>query len=318
MREKVLVIGSINLDIIGNVERYPRLGETVLAAGTILAAGGKGANQALSLQKMGADVIMAGRTGGDIFAELALAELRSHGVDLAEVKESPGQPTGLAMIWVDKNGDNAIVVSPGANAELSAADIHEMESLFSSAVALVMQLEIPIETVFQAAKTAKKHAVPVILNTAPAAKLSDEMFTAIDVLICNESEAALLSGAEIHTLEDAKAAARSLLGKIGAGKVIITLGELGTIYTENGGAVNYQPAFEVEAVDSVGAGDAFVGGLVACLIREMPLREAVTWGNACGALAATRRGAQVSLPDMQEVEFFIRSRQQDGAAQTSR
>ncbi len=309
MREKVLVIGSINLDIVGSVGHYPKLGETILATNTSLSAGGKGANQALSLQKMGIDVVMVGRTGQDIFADLALSELRKYHVDLTEVKQNEKQSTGLAMIWVDKNGNNSIVVSPGANSELSATGIHDLEGLFSSSAALVIQLEIPIETVFEAAKTAKKHGIPVILNSAPAAELSDEMFLAIDVLICNETEASLLTGIEIHAIEEAKAAARHLLGKIGEGKVIITLGEMGTIYTENMEVVNYQPAFKVEPIDSVGAGDAFVGGLAACLIWKMPLKEAVIWGNACGAIATTRRGAQISLPEMKEVEIFIRSHQ---------
>jgi len=307
--KKALVIGSINLDIAGNVDHYPKLGETILASSTAITPGGKGANQALSLQKMGVDVAMIGRTGQDQFAEPALSELKKHHVDLTEVRQSDKKPTGLAMIWVDKNGNNSIVVSPGANAELSAADIHELEGVISSSAAVVLQLEIPVETVFAAARTAKKHHIPVILNTAPAASLSDEMFAMVDVLVCNETEASLLTGEEIHTIEDAKAAASALLKKIGQGKVIITLGESGTIYAETGGEINYQPAFKIEPVDSVAAGDAFVGGLVACLIQKKALNEAVIWGSACGAITATRQGAQTALPEKKEVEAFIRSRQ---------
>ncbi|NPV75417.1 MAG: ribokinase [Anaerolineae bacterium] len=307
--KKALVIGSINLDITGNIDHYPKLGETILASNTSITPGGKGANQALSLQKMGVAVTMVGRTGQDQLAEPALAELSRHHVDLTEVRQSSKKPTGLAMIWVDKNGNNSIVVSSGANAELTVEDIRELEGLIASSAAVVLQLEIPVETVFAAAKMAKKHHVPVILNAAPAASLSTEMFATIDVLVCNETEASLLTGEEIHTIEDAKVAAGVLLKKIGLGKVIITLGESGTIYTETGGEINHQPAFKIEPVDSVAAGDAFVGGLVACLIQKKTLKEAVMWGSACGAITATRQGAQTALPEKKEVEAFIRSRQ---------
>lgn len=306
--KKALVIGSINVDIVCAVDRCPQLGETILALDTSFIPGGKGANQALSLQKMGVDVVLVGKTGCDDFAAIALTELSKHGVDLSRIRQTQEKPTGLAMILVDRKGDNSIVVSSGANGAFSREDISGLESLISASSALVLQLEIPLDRVLEAAQIAKKHGVPVILNTAPAAELPEVLLAAVDILICNETEASILSGVSIHSIEEAKLAASVLHKKIGAGKVIITLGETGTVYAGTSGEINFQPAFKVQAVDTVAAGDAFVGGLVSCIIQGMTLQEAVIWGNACGAVTVTKRGAQISLPEKAEIERFLSSR----------
>lgn len=309
MTARVAVVGSLNMDLIVRAPRLPRLGETIIGNDYHTAAGGKGANQAVAAARLGAQVAMVGRVGHDTFGHSLLDAMAAAGVDCTHVLKDDVASTGVALITVDAAGRNTIVVALGANGQLSVADVDAAESLLASADVLLLQLESPMETVIRAAQAAHAQGVTVVLNPAPACPLPDELLAAVDVLAPNESETAFLTGGPVGDQDEAKAAAHRLL-ELGVDAVILTLGEKGALLVQREVEVSIPstsliPAFEVEPVDTTAAGDAFMAGLAVALAEGKPLVEAVRWGNAAGALATTKVGAQPSLPYRAAVEMLL-------------
>jgi ribokinase len=303
MTARVAVAGSLNMDLVVRAPHIPQPGETIIGSDFRNVPGGKGANQAVAAARLGADVSMVGRVGHDTFAEPLLENLAADGVDHTYVTRDPEAATGVALIVVDDAGENSIVVASGANARFSPADVDAAEEALVDADVLLLQLESPLETVRRAAELARAHGAKVLLNPAPAQDLSDELLSLIDALIPNETEAALLTGRSVRSEKDARVAAEALWDS-GVETVIVTLGERGALLAQDG-TVTLVPAFQVEAVDTTAAGDAFVGGFAVALAEGSALEEAVRWGNAAGALAATKMGAQPSLPTREALERLL-------------
>lgn len=306
MAARVVVVGSINMDLVARAP-IPRPGETVIGGELQTFPGGKGANQAVAAARIGAQVKMVGRVGDDVFGPQMRASLEKDGIDTTFVLETPDTSTGVALIVVDDKGQNSIVVAPGANGQLTAADVEAAAEAITGADVLLLQLEVPLEAVHRAAELAAAQGVKVILNPAPAAPLAQELLALVDILIPNETETETLSGMAIGSAAEQKAAADSLLQQ-GAGAVILTLGERGALLVDAHREIEL-PAFAVEdVVDTTAAGDAFVGGLAVAIGEGLSLLEAIPWGAAAGAMAVTKAGAQPSLPTRSEILNFLSAR----------
>jgi ribokinase len=297
MNARVTVVGSLNMDLVVRVPRFAQPGETIIGGDFRTVPGGKGANQAVAAARLGAQVSMVGRVGCDAFSGPLLENLACAGVDHTFVTQDEGAATGIALIAVDDAGQNSIIVASGANMCLSPSDVDAAETAIATASALLLQLESPLEAVVRAAQVARAHGVTVILNPAPARPLPATLLAVVDVLIPNESETALLTGLPVGDRAEAEVAAAALQ-ESGVGTVILTLGERGALLARGEGLQLF-PAFEVSPVDTTAAGDAFAGGFAVALAEGRDLPEAVRWGNAAGALATTRLGAQPSLPTRQ-------------------
>ena len=267
--------------------------------------GGKGANQAVAAAKLGAEVYFIARLGDDIFAEQSLSNFKKETVKTKYVTLSKEAPSGVALITVDDDGNNVIVVAPGANQKLSPDDIKRAESDIASSGALVSQLEIPLETVEFAAQLANSNGVLFILDPAPAQKLSPELLRMVDVLTPNETEAQILTGIEVTDEESARTAAIKLLD-YGIKSVILTLGSKGFLLADND-RMEFVPAIKVTAVDSTAAGDAFTGSLAVGLANGKTLYDSAVYANYVAALSVTKMGAQSSMPTSEEVEKFIKT-----------
>jgi len=297
----VLVVGSLNMDLVVPVPRHPKPGETVVGGDLRRFPGGKGANQAVAAARLGARVRMIGRVGADAYGAELRRGLEAEGIETADVAELDA-PTGVALIGVSEDGQNAIVVSPGANARLRPEDL--APERFVGAGVAVLQLETPLATVRRAAELGRAAGARVLLNAAPAQALPEGLLKAVDLLVVNEFEAAQVAGArEPEGPEEALALARELARRVPV--AVVTLGARGLVWAgvEGEGVL---PAFEVRAVDTTAAGDAFVGGLAAALAAGEPLQPALRFASAAGALAATRPGAQPSLPHRREAEALLR------------
>lgn len=300
----IVVLGSLNMDLSIRVPRIPLPGETISGENLITNAGGKGANQAAACANLGCQVTMIGAVGQDDFGRRMKDELSKKGVNVAFVKEESAFPSGTAMIMVDAAGENVIVLSAGANScvEIDAT----IAELIREAKILLVQLEIPIEVVFKAIDIANDAGVPVLLNPAPAIALPQDAYPKIDYLVPNEVEASILSGVDVVDIASAEKAAGILMDR-GVKTAIITLGADGAfLATEN--VRHAIPAMKIEAVDTTGAGDAFIGGFASAVVEGKDLETALKYASAAGALAATRVGAQSSLPNRQELEHFIRQK----------
>ncbi len=303
MSAKVTVIGSLNMDLVTRA-KIPAPGETVIGGDLQTVPGGKGANQAVAAARLRADVQMVGRVGNDLFAEQLLANLTAVPVNCQHVTQDLEAASGVALIVVDSAGENSIVVAPGANGRLSAADVDEAETVIQEADCILLQLEVPLDAVLCAAQLAHQHGVKVILNPAPAQPLPDELLALVDVLIPNETETALLTGLPTTNQAEIDAAAAKLR-QSGVGAIILTLGDRGALLADASGITHFPPFTPPKVVDTTAAGDGFVGGLAVALAEGRSLAEAVPWGNATGSLAVTCMGAQPSLPRREEVEAVL-------------
>jgi ribokinase len=304
MAGHLVVVGSLNMDLVVRSPRHPQPGETLLGTEFHTFPGGKGANQAVAAARLGGQVKMIGCVGADAFGDALLQTLSKDGVDTRHIARLQKAPTGVALITVDAAGQNTIVVVPGANGELSPPDLLAAEPAFEGASVVVIQLEIPLLAVALAVDQAHRHGARVVLNPAPAQPLGTVLVEQIDVLIPNQPEAALLSGAA-----SAGESARRLRAA-GVRSVIVTMGEDGVLVAE-GEMETHLPAHRVSVVDTTAAGDAFVGAFAVALSEGCLTREAATWANAAGALAVTRAGAQPSLPTRAELEQFLTYRRGD-------
>lgn len=310
LKGSILVAGSLNMDQIVRVPRLPGAGETLLGSGSVqLAPGGKGANQAVAMARLGGKVEMAGRIGRDLMGERLQKALlvEKIGTQLLSVDEN--EATGAAFIFLTPDGDNAIIVAPGANYRVGK-DPQQMKAILERiprVSALVLQLEIPIEAITTLVAAAHKAGIPIILNLAPARPLSYEFLRQLSVLIVNESEATLLSGQRIESLDDAKIVA-NVLHERGIPTVVVTLGDRGSLLVTNnaqGKAYQvYQATPEVNVVDTTAAGDCFTGAFTIALIEGKSPRECLRFATYAGALKVTRFGAQPGLPGREEVEAF--------------
>jgi ribokinase len=297
----ILVVGSMNADLVVRAPRFPQPGETISGEDLQIIPGGKGANQAVAAARQGASVAMVGRVGNDSFGPELINNLKQNNADTSHVQVDPSSATGTAIIIVDANGQNSIVLSPGGNSKVSPADVENVS--FPDHKLLLLQLEIPIEAVLSAAQHAKESGLRVLLNPAPARSLPDELISLSDFLLPNETELSLLTDQSVTDLASAEKAAKILLAR-GAQNVIVTLGANGALIV-NKEMTKHVPAFKVSVVDTTAAGDAFIGGFAFALLQSKPLEEAVCYSCACGALAATKFGAQPSLPTREEVERFM-------------
>jgi len=310
VKPAVVVVGSLNMDFVVSMDRLPAPGETVLGRDFRMIPGGKGANQACAAGKLGGDAItvrMIGRVGYDVFADHLKASLSAAGVDVSGVHATRAQPTGVALIWVDRAGQNSIVVASGANHELAAADVEAMRQACRGAAIALFQLETPLDTVEAALRLAREEGARTVLDPAPAQSLPAGLLDQIDILTPNESEAQLLSGgsaARLLPLSEASALAESLR-RLGPRTVILKLGDRGCLLLDDAGPRHF-PAFRVEARDTTAAGDTFNAALAIALAEGKPLVEAIPFANAAAAISVTRLGAQTSAPSRAEVDQFIR------------
>lgn len=303
MANRIVVVGSSNTDMIVQVSRIPRPGETIIGGQFTMAAGGKGANQAVAAARAGGTVHLIARVGNDMFGEGAIQGFRRDQIEVEHVFKDQQAPSGVALIFVAADGENSIAVASGANARLSPADVHAARTAITNASALVMQLETPLETVTAAAGIAHSVGVRVILNPAPAQHLDDALLHKISILTPNESEAELLTGIPVQDEIGARKAATALQAK-GVRTVLITLGSRGA-FVADGGVQQLVPAFKVQPVDTTAAGDVFNGALAVALAEGHPILEAVRFASAAAAISVTRLGAQPSAPTRTEIEAFL-------------
>ncbi|MFU8888499.1 MAG: ribokinase [Trueperaceae bacterium] len=310
----IVVVGSLNMDLVVSVPRFPVAGETLLGGDYARHPGGKGANQAVAAARAGGDVAMVGRVGADAFGDALTRGLAADGVATEAIAALRDAPTGVAFISIDPSAQNTIIVAPGANARLAPDDLDAAR--FAGARVVLLQLEVPLETTLRAAELGRGAGARVVLNLAPAQPLTARQLADVDLLLVNETEAAGLTGIPVDEVARApERAAAALTALVPA--AVLTLGAAGAAWAEAGKGsdsaasaggdpvTGLVPGFVVEAVDTTAAGDAFAGALAVRLAQGAPLAEAVRHANAAGALAATRPGAQPSLPTAAEIDAFL-------------
>lgn len=299
----VVVLGSINMDMVARVGDAPTAGQTITGESFEISPGGKGANQAVAAAKAGADVNFIGRVGNDVFAEKLITSLQNAGVNTDCIIASPDVSSGVAQITITADSQNRIIVIPGANGSLDGEDIKNLKKTLAGATSLLLQLEVPMETNIAAAKAARQAGVRVILDPAPAAELPAELLDNVDVITPNQSEAEAITGIAISNFADAAKAIEKLYA-MGIELPIIKMGKQGVCWLEDGAVKSMKP-FDVKVVDTVAAGDAVNGGLAAALDEGKSISEAIKFSQATAALAVTRHGAQQAMPTKTEIEKLI-------------
>lgn len=304
---KLVVLGSINADHILNIEQFPRPGETVIGKQYKVAFGGKGANQAVAAGRSGANIAFIACVGADDIGERIRQQLATDRIDTQPIEAVAESTTGVALIFVNAEGENVIGIDAGANAAVTPEYLNRYRQTIINADALLMQLESPLETVIAAAKLAKQHDTQVVLNPAPACELPDDLLAMIDMITPNETEAQRLTGIAINDDQDAARAANVLHDK-GIGCVIITLGSRGVWLSENRNG-RLVAGFKVKAVDTIAAGDTFNGALVTGLLEGKAMNDAVRFAHAAAAIAVTRPGAQPSVPWREEIDAFLQQQE---------
>lgn len=299
----IVVLGGINMDLVGTAERMPAPGETVFGQSFHTAPGGKGANQAVAAARLGAQVRMVGRVGNDEFGPVLLDGLRREGIDVSGVATDPRNSSGIAMILLDGRKENYIVAIYGANLARDHEQIKAVEAALDGADVLLMQLETPLEVATEAAGMAKGRGVRVVWDPAPALKMGRDAYALCDALTPNQVEAKFLTGIAVTDLDSARDAARKLVGE-GVSACVVTMAEAGAYYAANDDD-GFVPAYHVETADTVAAGDAFAAALGVALAEGRSLNEAVRYASAAGALAVTKRGAQEAMPYRREVDALF-------------
>jgi ribokinase len=294
-RPRIAVVGSANIDLTTFTDRFPKPGETIFGQRFDLGFGGKGANQAVAARLCGADVFMVARVGSDLFGPATIENFRQQGIDPAHVKQVEGMSSGVAPIFVESNGQNRILVVKGANDALRPADVDAASDMLKSVDCIVLQLEIPLETVYYTVEFARKNGIRCIVNPAPAQPIDLGALKGLDYFVPNESEAETIGGAAVRNADDAKKCAEKFLNA-GIRRVIITLGANGSLLASREGS-EHIPPFAVKSIDSTGAGDAFIGSFAVFLGEGLPEREAVRRANLYAGLSTTGVGTQKSFYD---------------------
>jgi ribokinase len=300
---KVIVIGSANVDLTVKVDRLPNVGETVSEGEFYTSFGGKGANQAVAALKAGSEVKFLAKVGCDQNGEAIIKNLETQGLSIEGILRDESHPSGVALIMVDRAGNNTIAVAPGSNRILTKSDILMAEPLISWGEVLLIQLETPEPSVAEALELAKSHGLVTILNPAPARPLPEEIYPLVDILTPNETEIGTIAGTSVKDLHSIDRAARKLID-LGCGQVIVTLGKEGYCWIQRDSVQSFAP-FPVTAVDSTAAGDAFNGALACAVAERQPMQEVLYFAGAAGALTVTRKGAQDSLPTRDEIARLV-------------
>jgi ribokinase len=308
MPKPVLVVGSINLDLVASAPRIPVPGETLIGQSFQTFFGGKGANQAVAVARLGHPVSIIGKVGDDDIGKRLIQGLKSAGVRTSAVGMAKRTSSGVALIATDQTGQNCIIVIPGANGKVAPSDLRKYSSLIASAGIILTQLETPLETVDVLLHMTMRHDVPVVLDPAPARELPNEMLRNVAWLTPNETEAALLCGESSGALSRKEQEYAETLLARGPANVIIKMGERGAFLATQGGVREFMPAFRVQAIDSTAAGDAFNGGFAVALMQGKQPLDAMRFASAVSAVSVTRQGAQPSMPSAREVAGFLRSR----------
>ncbi|MHB1158661.1 MAG: ribokinase [Phycisphaerales bacterium] len=307
---RIVVVGSVNMDLVVRSERMPRPGETIRGHDFVTAPGGKGANQAVAAAKLGAMCQLIGRVGDDMFGRQLLQNLQQTHVRTDHTLVTDRCPSGVAVIHVDEHGENAITIVAGANGRVSPDDVDATEAVIAGAQVLIVQLELPLATVCYAVNIARKHGVTTILDPAPAptpgSRLPDELHQ-VDIISPNQTEAQLLTGEQVTSVAEAKLVGAELVRR-GAGAAVMKMGEQGVVVVTRDGQVEHVRGFSVKVVDTTAAGDAFTAGLAVGLAEGLPLVRAARLGCAAGALATTVLGAQQAMPTRSQVERLMAGR----------
>ena len=299
--KNICVIGSLNMDLVVNVDTMPKPGQTIIGSNFKEVPGGKGANQAVAMARLNGNVSMIGKVGEDGFGQTLINSLKNDKVDTTYIQTSKGA-TGVALITVDKNAQNSIVVSPGANFEVKEDDIDNNIEAIKNSDIVVLQLETPLNTIKYALNKAKELNKYTILNPAPAVKLDDEIIKNVDLLTPNETELEIISGVSIETEEDIQKAAQIMIEK-GVKELIVTLGSKGSLYINKEKSM-FKKAYKVEAVDTTAAGDSYTGALAVALSQDKCIEDAMDFASKVGALSVLKEGAQSSLPTLEDVKNF--------------
>ena len=307
---RLVVLGSVNADHVLRVPHFPRPGETLTGHSYQVVPGGKGANQAVAAARLGAAVSFIARIGDDAIGRQMKAGFAADGIDVSAVEQDEHLPTGIAIIYVSDEGENSIGLSTEANGALDTAMVKRHESLIAGAHTLLLQLEVPLDSVLEAARLARAHGTRVVLNPAPAQPLSADLLALVDLITPNQTEAELLSGVKVSD-EASAAEAATRFHQMGIADVMLTLGSQG-VYCSNGQQQALIPGFRVEAVDTTAAGDTFNGALLAAELAGADFKAAVRFAHGAAALSVTRFGAQSSIPSKQEVDTFLQSQAAQG------
>ena len=299
--KNICVIGSLNMDLVVNVDKMPKPGQTIIGSNFKEVPGGKGANQAVAMARLNGNVSMIGKVGEDGFGQTLINALKNDKVDTTYIKTTKGA-TGVALITVDNNAQNSIVVSPGANFEVKEEDIDNNIEAIKNSDIVVLQLETPLNTIKYELKKSKELNNYNILNPAQALKLDDEIIKNVDLLTPNETELEIISGVSIETEEDIQKAAQIMIEK-GVKELIVTLGSKGSLYINKEKSI-FKKAYKVEAVDTTAAGDTYTAALAVALSKDQSIEEAMDFSSKLGALSFLKEGSQSSLPTLEDVENF--------------